>query len=63
MRLDDENQKSGANVWKSFVECWLRFLGHPEALVVDSGMEFHGDFAEACDANNITLLPTDPKAP
>ena len=32
-------------------------------LVVDSGMEFQGDFAEACGTNSITLLPIDPKAP
>ena len=63
MRRGDENQKSGANVWKCFVECWLRFLGQPEILVVDSGTEFQGHFAEACGANSITLLPIDPKAP
>ena len=63
MRLGDENQKSSAIVWKCFVECWLRFLGHPETLVVDSGNEFQGDFAEACGANGIASLPIDPKAP
>ena len=63
MPFGDENQKSGANVWKCLVECWLRFLGHLEILAVDLGTEFQGDFAEACGANNITLLPIDPKAP
>ena len=63
MCLGDENQKSGANIWECFVESWLRFLGHPEILFVDSGTEFQGDFAEACGANSITLLPIDPKAP
>ena len=60
MRLDDEIQKANANVWKCIVECWLRFLGHPEIPVVDSGTEFQGDFAETCGANGITLLPIDP---
>lgn len=62
MRLGDENQESSENVWKCCVECWLRFLGHPEILVVDSGTELQGAFAEACGANGITLLPMAPKA-
>ena len=38
-------------------------MGHPEIVVVDSGTEFQGDFADACGAHGITLLPIDPKAP
>ena len=54
-----ENQETGANNWKCFVE--IRFLGHPEILFVNSGTDFQGDFAETCGANGITLLPIDPK--
>ena len=61
--VSDDNQKSGASVWKCVVERWRRFPGHPEILVVDSGTEFQGDFAEACDANGITLPPNNPKTP
>ena len=43
-RLGNENQKSAENVWKTFVECWLRFMGHPKILVVDSGTEIPGIF-------------------
>ena len=32
-------------------------------IVVDSGTDVQGDFAEACGANSITLLPIDRKAP
>ena len=62
-RLGKENAKTAENTWKTFVECWMRFMGHPEIVVCDDGTEFKGFFAEMCGANGICLLPTDPEAP
>lgn len=31
-RLGGENQKSAENVWKTFVECWLRFMDISRSL-------------------------------
>ena len=35
----------------------------PEIIVVDSGLEFTGDFSERVSARGGTILPTDARSP
>ena len=62
-RLGDDNAKTRENVWATFVECWIRHLGIPGIVVVDTGPEFQAYFADMLEAHGGTILPTDARSP
>ena len=62
-RIGGDERKTAENVWQSFVAAWIRFMGHPEVLVCDPGLEFQGYFAEMAAANGMVQLVTDARAP
>ena len=49
-RVGGDETKSAENIWHAFVAAWIRFMGHPEVLVCDPGLEFQGYFAEMAAA-------------
>jgi hypothetical protein len=63
MQIDSDHPKQPMNVWRAFVDAWIRIFGVPEMIVLDPGTEFKGEFADQCQARGVLVLPTDPRAP
>ena len=50
MQIDADHPKQPMNVWRAFVEAWVRIFGVPEMVVIDPGTEFKGEFADQCQS-------------